>query len=173
MTNQLILGGGCFWCLEAVFSRVKGVIQALPGYSGDNELSANYAKVCEGNSQHAEVVKLTYDPKIISLQDLLEVFFHIHDPTTLNRQGNDIGTQYRSILFYANAQEKQLIESYINRLQTDLTSPIVTQVMAAMPFYAAEIEHHDYYERNKNQPYCQMVVKAKVDKFLQMKKYDV
>jgi len=173
VTNQFILGGGCFWCLEAVFSRVKGVIKALPGYCGDDELSANYSEVCEGRSQHAEVVILTYDPKIISLQDLLEIFFHVHDPTTLNRQGNDIGTQYRSILFYSNADEKQLIDSYISQLQNALVSPIVTQVVATMPFYPAEIDHHDYYERNKNQPYCQMVVKSKIDKFLQMKKYDV
>ncbi|MDQ7048307.1 MAG: peptide-methionine (S)-S-oxide reductase MsrA [Enterobacterales bacterium] len=173
MTNQLILGGGCFWCLEAVFSRVKGVLEALPGYCGDNELTANYSEVCGGNTQHAEVVKLAYDPQLINLKQLLEIFFHIHDPTTLNRQGNDIGTQYRSILLFSNTDEKQEIEHYINQLQKELASPIVTQVVPSMPFYPAEIEHHDYYERNQNQPYCQMVVKAKVDKYLQMKQQDV
>jgi len=168
VTNQLILGGGCFWCLEAVFCRVKGVIEVLPGYTGDTQQTANYDAVCTGSTKHAEVVNLKYDAKQISLHGLLDVFFHIHDPTSLNRQGNDIGTQYRSILLFSDANEKQLMESYIEQFQPQLSAPIVTQVTAAMPFYTAEIEHHDYYDRNQNQPYCQMVVKAKVDKYLQM-----
>ncbi len=173
MTDQLILGGGCFWCLEAVFRRVDGVNQVIPGYAGDSQETANYPKVCEGTTQHAEVVKLRYDSQIIQLEQLLEIFFHIHDPTTLNRQGNDIGSQYRSILFYKDQAQKQIMENSITAIQPEFDQPIVTQLVAEMPFYPAEIEHHDYYARNQNQPYCQMVVKAKVDKYLTMKSKNV
>jgi peptide-methionine (S)-S-oxide reductase len=161
---RLILGGGCFWCLEAVFQRVKGVTQVIPGYCGGTLEKPDYKTVCSGTSGHAEVVEITYDESIISLAQLLEIFFTIHDPTTLNRQGNDIGPQYRSIVFYQNEQQKLEIEKAIQRAQADYREPIVTQVVPQQTFWPAEEYHHNYFNNNSNQPYCQVVVGQKIEK---------
>ncbi|HWX56392.1 MAG TPA: peptide-methionine (S)-S-oxide reductase MsrA [Verrucomicrobiae bacterium] len=162
-----VLGGGCFWCLEAVYDRLAGVTQVESGYMGGRVDNPTYQQVCGGNSGHVEVVRVTFDPKQISFADLLEVFFAIHDPTTLNRQGNDVGDQYRSVIFYESEEQKQQAEKTI----ADLTAkrvwpnPIVTAVEPAQKFYVAEDYHQTYYANNAYQPYCQLVVGPKVKKF--------
>ncbi|WP_299806949.1 bifunctional methionine sulfoxide reductase B/A protein [uncultured Shewanella sp.] len=159
-------GGGCFWCLEAVFSSIRGVSKVTSGYSGGDANDANYKAVCSGNTAHAEVVQIEFDPSEVSFESLLEVFWVSHDPTTLNRQGNDVGPQYRSVIFIHNEQQALIA----NQMISDLTEasvwskPIVSQVVAYDGFFAAENYHNDYYELNGEQPYCQMVVKPKVDK---------
>ncbi len=162
--STIILGGGCFWCLEAVFQRVKGVSKVVSGYSGGAMENPDYKTVCNGSSGHAEVVEITYDESQITLSQLLEIFFTIHDPTTLNRQGNDIGPQYRSIVFYQNEQQKSVIEEAIQQAQEDYRDPIVTQVEPQQVFWPAEEYHHNYFNNNSNQPYCQVVVGEKVQK---------
>ena len=163
------LAGGCFWCLEAVFDGLKGVESVESGYMGGELKDPTYADVCSGSSGHAEVVQIRFDPAQIAYRDLLEVFFVIHDPTTLNRQGNDAGTQYRSAIFYHAPQQKAVAEEVIAKLDTAglWDSPIVTEVTAASRFYVAEAGHQEYYQRNPNQPYCMMVVQPKVAKFRQ------
>ena len=168
-SKKLVLGGGCFWCLEAVFRRVNGVIQVTSGYTGGTTFNPSYHEVCSGHSGHAEVVEIVYDDTMVSLSSLLSVFFAIHDPTTLNRQGNDQGTQYRSIVCYSNDDEKRSINDIIKYHQKDFDATIVTQIAALTHFYPSEIEHHDYYEKNSSQPYCQMVIKPKLDKLVQWK----
>ncbi|MBE7536495.1 MAG: peptide-methionine (S)-S-oxide reductase MsrA [Anaerolineales bacterium] len=161
------LAGGCFWCFEAVFVEVKGVVSVESGYTGGRTANPIYREVCDGTTGHAEVVQVRFDPDIVSYRDLLNVFFAIHDPTTMNRQGNDIGEQYRSEIFYHNNEQKNIAEELIKALnaQKIWNSPIVTRVSALGEFYAAEEYHRDYFARNPNQPYCQAVVAPKVAKF--------
>ena len=162
-----VFGGGCFWCIEAVFARLKGVISAQSAYSGGKEGDADYERVCSGRTGHAEVVKITYDPSVISYEKLLEVFFYVHDPTTPNRQGADKGTQYRSVIFAANKAQKMLAGEYIKRLNDAkaFKDPIVTEVASLQDLYIAEDYHQDYFSNNAAQPYCSFVVSPKVRKF--------
>src|SRR5690349_3815629 len=161
------LAGGCFWCLEAVYDEMKGVASVESGYMGGSVANPTYEQVCGGNTGHAEVVQLKFDPGIVAFSDILQVFFVIHDPTTRNRQGNDVGTQYRSAIFYHSAQQKAVAE----RVIADITraglyrDAIVTELVPASNFYVAERYHQEYYARNPNQPYCQYVVAPKVAKF--------
>ena len=161
------LGGGCFWCLEAVFDDLKGVASVESGYMGGHLEAPTYAEVCGGDSGHAEVVQIRFDPAVVSLREILEVFFVIHDPTTPNRQGNDAGPQYRSAIFYHSPQQKAAAEQVIAKLDAAglWGRPIVTEVAPAKTFYIAETEHQEYYQRNPYQPYCMMVVEPKVAKF--------
>ena len=163
----ITLGGGCFWCTEAVYKEMKGVVKVVPGYSGGSVKNPTYREVCDGTTGHAEVVQITFDPEITSFTDILEVFFAVHDPTTLNRQGNDVGTQYRSVIFYHSEEQKKIAETILINLEKEkvYNSKIVTQLMAFTKFYIAEDYHIDYFERNKNQPYCQFIVAPKVEKF--------
>jgi peptide-methionine (S)-S-oxide reductase len=163
------LGGGCFWCLEAVFKEVRGVEKVVSGYSGGNVPDPSYQAVCAGMTGHAEVVQVTFDAQLIDYREILEIFFAIHDPTTLNRQGGDVGTQYRSAIFYHDANQKTIAEEMIAALDASGTwsNPIVTEVVPLDVFYAAEDYHRDYYERNPRQPYCRVVVAPKVAKLHQ------
>ena len=160
--------GGCFWCTETLFARLNGVSEVIAGYTGGHIKNPAYREVCTGRTGHAECVQITFDPSQITFQTLLEIFFDTHDPTTLNRQGNDVGTQYRSGVFYHSTEQKEIAEAYMATLekQNTFTSPIVTEVTAFEVFYAAEIEHKDYYNLNKNQPYCNAVISPKVKKLL-------
>ncbi len=164
--KEIILGGGCFWCIEAVFRRVKGVKEAVSGYAGGERPNPTYQQVCSGATGHAEVVRVVYDENEITLDELLDIFFAIHDPTTLNRQGADVGTQYRSVVYYADEEEKQKIEAAIQRAQKEYDAPIVTEVSPKPEFYEAEAYHQNYYDQNPMQGYCQVVIKPKVQKFL-------
>jgi peptide-methionine (S)-S-oxide reductase len=161
------LGGGCFWCLEAVYDQMKGVQSVESGYMGGQTANPTYDDVCSGETGHAEVVRIAFDPKVASYTDLLNVFFVIHDPTTLNRQGNDEGTQYRSVIFYHSPEQKRVAEQVIAELSRRklYDDPIVTEVAPAGAFYPAEDYHQEYFERNPRQPYCQFVVAPKVAKF--------
>tara|TARA_X000000368_G_C22668442_1_gene552835 strand:+ start:26 stop:640 length:615 start_codon:yes stop_codon:yes gene_type:complete len=160
------LGGGCFWCVEAVFQRIEGVISVNPGYAGGKTLNPTYKQICTGKTGHAEVAQITYDPKIVKFEQILDVFWISHDPTTLNRQGNDVGTQYRSVIYYHN--ENQRLKAIESRKKTD-ESPlwkdeIVTEITALNNYSHAEDYHDNYYNNNKNQPYCIYVIKPKLDK---------
>lgn len=161
------LAGGCFWCLEAVYDGLKGVESVESGYMGGHVDNPTYDQVCGGDTGHAEVVRITFDPAVLSFKELLEVFFVIHDPTTLNRQGNDVGTQYRSAIFHHTPQQKEEAGEVIARLDAAKLwdGPIVTQVVPLSTFYVAEGYHQEYYARNSYQPYCQFVVAPKVQKF--------
>ncbi len=165
--EKATLGGGCFWCTEAVYLELKGVVDVKPGYSGGHVKNPSYKEVCNETTGHAEVVQITFDPEVVSYSEILEVFFVTHDPTTLNRQGNDVGTQYRSAIFYHSEQQKQTAQKAIELLTKDkaYNKPIVTEVTKFSVFYVAEDYHINYFARNKNQPYCQYVVAPKVDKF--------
>jgi len=160
------LGGGCFWCLEAVFDRLKGVVSVISGYTGGQNPNPSYEAICTGTTGHAEVVQVTFDPSVISYREILEVFFTIHDPTTLNRQGNDRGTQYRSAIYHHSPEQKAIAEQMIDELNLAKvwSSPIVTEVTPATVFYPAEDYHQEYYENHPSQPYCQFVVAPKVAK---------
>jgi len=162
-----IFGSGCFWCTEAIFADLKGVIKAESGYAGGHKDNPTYKEVCTGNTGHAEVVKVTYDPSVITFEELLEVFWFSHDPTTLNRQGADEGTQYRSAIFYMNEEQKKLAEAYKNKLNTDKVykNPVVTEITAYTNYFKAENYHQDYFALNGSQPYCNVVIKPKVEKF--------
>lgn len=164
-----ILGGGCFWCLEAVFDRLDGVKSVESGYMGGQKDNPTYQQVCSGNTGHVEVVRVTFDPNELSYRELLDVFFTIHDPTTLNRQGNDVGTQYRSVIFYTSEQQRKTAEQLIAELNAvrHWPNPIVTTVEPAKKFFEAEDYHQEYFANNPNQPYCQFVVEPKVKKFQQ------
>lgn len=192
--NIAVFGGGCFWCTEAVYEGLKGVISVTPGYAGGTTENPSYDEVCSGKTGHAEVIKIEYDPSRISYNDLLTVFFATHDPTTLNRQGNDVGTQYRSIILYTSQEQKELAEAFINDLNDSdnhsskdsdkdaspkdalpkeasseenswkETSPIVTEVKPLEVFYDAEDYHRQYYRKNPLQPYCQVVINPKLQK---------
>ena len=166
-TEKATLGGGCFWCLEAVFDDLKGVVSVESGYMGGQTLNPTYEAVCNGRTGHAEVVQITYDPAQVTFKEILEVFFVIHDPTTLNRQGNDSGTQYRSGVFYHSPQQKAEAEAVIKQLSDGKLwrDPIVTEVTAASVFYMAENYHQEYFANNPGAGYCQFVVAPKVAKF--------
>ena len=160
-------GAGCFWCVEAAFQQLKGVSSVVSGYSGGNVEKPSYKEVCTGTTGHAEVCQIEYDHETISYIELLEIFFEIHDPTTLNRQGNDIGTQYRSVIFYHDEDQKNSAEKIKTELDTKgaWKNPIVTEITAFTKFYKAEDYHQDYYRSNPNLPYCRVVIKPKIDKF--------
>jgi peptide-methionine (S)-S-oxide reductase len=161
------LGGGCFWCLEAVYAGLKGVVRVESGYAGGTVPNPSYREVCAETTGHAEVVQLTFDPQVISFKEILEVFFTIHDPTTLNRQGADVGTQYRSAIFYHTPDQKATAEQVIRELTAAgvWEKPIVTEVTPFSAFYKAEAYHQEYFQRNPEQPYCQFVVAPKVASF--------
>jgi len=160
-------GGGCFWCVEAIFERVNGVFSAESGYSGGHVQNPDYKQVTSGTTGHAEVVQITYDPSKVSYMELLEIFFETHDPTTLNRQGADVGTQYRSIVLYHNDGQRDLANQVIKKLEEEgiWKDPIVTTVEPFEAFYSAEAYHQEYYENNPNLGYCRMVINPKVEKF--------
>lgn len=164
--DTAIFAGGCFWCTEAVFQRLDGVEEVVSGYTGGNIKNPAYREICTGRTGHAEGVKITFDSSKISYAELLEVFFATHDPTTLNRQGNDVGTQYRSEIFYTSSEQKQLTEDFIKLLEKEniFDSPIVTAVSEEKPFYLAEEEHHNYYNDHRQQPYCQIIIDPKIKK---------
>jgi peptide-methionine (S)-S-oxide reductase len=166
-TENAVLGGGCFWCTEAVLSELRGVLSVQPGYSGGSVPNPSYEQVCTGTTGHAEVVQVTFDPSIISYDELLRIFFTVHDPTTLNRQGADVGTQYRSIILYQSQEQKSTAEKIIKEIGTSgiWDRPIVTQLEAFQAFYPAEEYHRDYFKNNPRQPYCQVVIAPKVRKF--------
>lgn len=168
-TETVTLGGGCFWCLDAVYKDLRGVDSAVSGYMGGRNANPTYREVCGGDTGHAEVVRVTFDPNEITFREILEVFFTIHDPTTLNRQGADVGTQYRSAIFYHTPEQKQTAEEVVaefNREQV-YSAPIVTELAPVAEFYEAEDYHQNYFEQNPVQPYCQAVVAPKVAKFRQ------
>jgi peptide-methionine (S)-S-oxide reductase len=161
------LGAGCFWCVESVFLELKGVDKVVSGYSGGHKENPGYKEVCDGTTGHAEVAQISFDPSVVSFREILEVFFLVHDPTTRNRQGNDVGTQYRSAIFYHNAAQKETAESVIKDLNASgaWEKPIVTEVKAFEKFWPAEDYHQNYYQLNSEQPYCQYVVRPKLEKF--------
>ncbi len=166
-SQQITLGAGCFWCVEAIYKKLNGVVEVQSGYSGGHQENPTYKEVCAETTGHAEVCQLIYDDTVISIEEILAVFFQIHDPTTLNRQGNDVGTQYRSVIFYHSEEQKQIAEEFIKQL-TDIgkyANKIVTQVEPFEKFYQAEDYHNDYFDLHGEQPYCQFVVKPKVEKF--------
>ena len=174
MNDQLAVatfGNGCFWCTEAIFQQLKGVKTVLPGYTGGEVKNPSYKAVCAGTTGHAEAIQITYDPSVISFRELLDVFFYTHDPTTLNRQGGDVGTQYRSAIFFHDKEQQSDAVKIIEQLTAEgvYSDPIVTEITAFDVYYEAEAYHQNYYINNKNQGYCRAVINPKLDKF--MKKY--
>lgn len=165
--ETITLGGGCYWCIEAIFENLIGVKTVVSGFSGGKTANPSYEEVCTGKTGHAEVVQITFDKKQTNLDEILKVFFTIHDPTTLNRQGADVGTQYRSVIFYRNEAQRKTAQEIINQLNTAkaYNNPIVTKIEPFTKFYDAEDYHQDYYEYNKNKPYCRMVIQPKLEKF--------
>ncbi|GLR18991.1 peptide-methionine (S)-S-oxide reductase MsrA [Portibacter lacus] len=163
--KRLIIGGGCFWCTEAIFTEVDGVEKVVSGYSGGQVENPSYREVCGGRTGHAEVVEITYNSDVVSIENLLLIHLVTHDPTTLNRQGADRGTQYRSIIFYADEAEKRIAEKVMLEVQTAYDDPIVTALKPVETFYKAEAEHQDYYKNNANAGYCQAVIAPKLTKF--------
>lgn len=161
------LGGGCFWCIEAIYLEMKGVISVVSGYSGGKIKNPSYREVTSGMTGHAEVVQITFDPGVITYRDILTIFFHVHDPTTLNRQGADVGTQYRSVIFYHDDNQKSLAEEVMQEIQNAKVwrDPLVTELSPLTVFYIAEDYHQDYFANNPNAPYCTFVVSPKVEKF--------
>ncbi len=161
-----VLGGGCFWCLEAVFQQLKGVRKVQPGYAGGDHAEPTYHLVCGGATGHAEVVQISFDPKVVSFRTLLDVFFTIHDPTTRDRQGADVGPQYRSIVLYTDSDQRRTAEETIHELEAEgrWPDPVVTEAKPLQDFYPAELEHDDYYRRNAERPYCQAVISPKLVK---------
>lgn len=171
--DTVTLGNGCFWCTEAIFQQVEGVISVESGYSGGSTENPTYKEVCTGTTGHAECLNIVYNPMVISYDELLEIFWQTHDPTTLNRQGNDVGTQYRSVIFYRSPQQKQIAEAYIQKLDSAhaFENPIVTTLEPFEHFYKAENYHQNYFNENGSQPYCQLVIKPKLDKFKKVFKH--
>jgi peptide-methionine (S)-S-oxide reductase len=167
MADTATFGAGCFWCVEAVFLELDGVLKVISGYEGGEIANPTYKQVCTGTTGHAEVIQVYYDPAKISYEELLAVFWQCHDPTQLNRQGNDVGTQYRSVIFYHNETQKSLAEKYKTELNKSgaWSNPIVTEISAASKFYPAEDCHQNYYNLNKSQPYCAYVIQPKLEKF--------
>lgn len=165
--EKATFGGGCFWCTEAVYLELKGISTVMPGYSGGHVKNPTYEQVCAETTGHAEVIQIEYDPSVISYSEILEVFFLTHDPTTINKQGNDVGTQYRSVVFYHNEEQMKVINKVIELFEREnvYPKPIVTQVEAFNVFYPAEDYHVNYYARNKTQGYCQFVIAPKMEKF--------
>jgi len=168
-TQTAVFGGGCFWCIEAVFDQLEGVESVESGYMGGKNPNPTYQQVCGGDTGHVEVVRVTFDPQQISFNDLIDVFFTVHDATTLNRQGNDMGTQYRSVVFYTSDEQKTQAEKAIENLNGSraYSSPVVTAVEPAKDFFVAEKYHQEYYANNSSQPYCQFVISPKMKKFQQ------
>lgn len=166
MIRTAVFGGGCFWCTEAVFQMLKGVSKVEPGYAGGNSAAPTYEQVSSGTTGHAEVIRVTYDPAVISYEDLLTVFFGSHDPTTPNRQGADVGEQYRSVIFYENEREKQEARDKIQEIQESLKdgTRVVTQLEALARFFPAESYHQDYFKSNTSAPYCQLIIEPKIEK---------
>lgn len=162
--QTIYLAGGCFWCTEAVFKSIKGVSEVTPGYIGGDVPNPSYEAVCEGTTGHAEAVRIVYDPNILKLADLLEIFFATHNPTTLNKQGNDVGTQYRSSIFYTTEDQSLEAKKEIEEVQKNFTDSIVTTVVSATDFYPAEEYHRNYYFSHSNQPYCALVISPKLEK---------
>lgn len=164
--QSIILGGGCFWCLEAVYQRVKGVIKVTSGYAGGITSNPNYNQVCTGKTGHAEVIKIEFEPSLISLEKILNIFWQVHDPTTLNRQGSDIGTQYRSIIFYIDSKQKQVVQNSQITVQQEqfANQKIVTEVKKLIAFFPAELYHQNYFNKHPSQAYCQIVIKPKLNK---------
>ena len=167
VVEKATFASGCFWCTEAVFQRVEGVESVVSGYSGGHSQDPTYEEVSSGSSGHAECVQITYRPDVVSYEELLEIFFRTHDPTTLNRQGHDVGSQYRSAIFYHNALQRSIAQTYIEQLNRSATygKHVVTEVNPFSAFYKASKSHQDYYERNKSQSYCRFVIAPKLDKF--------
>jgi len=166
-TETITFGSGCFWCTEAIFQQVKGVEKVVSGYSGGHVVNPTYEQVCDKNTGHAEVCQLTFDPSQVSVDELLEIFWQTHDPTTLNQQGNDVGPQYRSVVFYHNEMQKQRADFFLKELSKSgaYEKPIVTTIEPYKNFYKAENYHQDYYKQNGSQPYCYFVIRPKVEKF--------
>jgi peptide-methionine (S)-S-oxide reductase len=166
MTEIAVFGGGCFWCTEAVFKMLKGVVSVVPGYAGGKTANPTYDQVCDGQTGHAEVIRIEYDPKQVTFRTLMTVFFATHDPTTLNRQGNDVGTQYRSIILYTTPKQKEEATAFIKEVDesTKEGNPVVTEVKPLTEFYEAENYHKDYFARNPDKAYCQLIVSPKVEK---------
>ena len=163
-TQSIVFGGGCFWCTEAVFSMFKGVTKTTPGYAGGHTKNPSYEEVCGGDTGHAEVLKIEYDRTIAPLEKLLEIFFASHDPTTLNQQGADVGSQYRSIILYSTDAQKKVIADYIGSIAANFKKPITTEVKKLDNFYPSEDYHKDYYKNNPLQPYCMFVIRPKISK---------
>lgn len=165
-TQMAVFGGGCFWCTEAIFNELQGVVSVMPGYAGGTLKNPTYEQVCTGQTGHAEVIRIEFDPSQIAFTDLLTVFFATHDPTTLNCQGSDVGTQYRSVVFYADQQQKRQTESFIKQLNdsNSYATPLVTTLEPLIEFYAAEDYHEKFYARNPYQPYCQLTIPPKLAK---------
>lgn len=159
------LGGGCFWCLEAVFEETRGVLDVVSGYAGGHVVNPSYEQVSRGKTNHAEVVQITYDASIISYEEILKIFWLIHDPTSLNAQGNDVGTQYRSVIFYHDEIQKEKAQNSLKTFSAKFTKPIVTEIKPLEVFYKAEAYHQDYFKNNPNQGYCMFVVSPKVEHF--------
>ena len=166
-TETATLGGGCFWCLEAVFEQLEGVHSVQSGYSGGARPDPTYEQVCSGATGHAEVAQVVFDPSVTSYREVLQIFFSIHDPTTLNRQGNDVGTQYRSVIFHHSDEQRETAQAVIEELDQArvFSDPVVTELTALEQFYPAEDYHNEYFRQNPSQPYCQFVVSPKVAKF--------
>ena len=167
-TQVATLGGGCFWCVEAVYSELNGVLKVESGYSGGTTKNPSYEDVCSDQTGHAEVIQVTFDPKVISYRELLQIFFSVHDPTTLNRQGHDVGSQYRSVIFYHDEDQKKVASEVISEISREKiwgSKPIVTELKPLETFYPAEDYHQEYFKKNPAQPYCQVVVAPKVSKF--------
>ena len=167
--EQAVIGGGCFWCTEAIYSRIKGVSKIEPGYAGGSIPNPSYKLVCTGTTGHAEVVRISYDASVITYKQIIDIFWHAHDPTTLNRQGNDIGTQYRSIILFKDDNQKKIAENSLEeaRESGDFKDAIVTQIEALKEFYPAENYHYEYFANNPNQPYCAAVIAPKVQHFFE------
>lgn len=163
-TASLVLGGGCFWCVEALYERMDGVQSVVSGYAGGATPNPSYKAVCSGTTGHAEVVKIEFDPAVISLRSLIDFFWEAHDPTTLNRQGADVGTQYRSIILYADDEQEKAAKASLEAAQAKLEKPIVTEIAPLEDFYPAEVDHQDYYRNNPNAPYCRFVIAPKLKK---------
>ncbi len=168
--SKATFGNGCFWCTEAIFQRVEGVHSVLSGYIGGKVKNPTYREVCFGRTGHAEAIEITFDPEVVKYEELLEIFWKTHDPTTLNRQGNDVGTQYRSAVFYHDEQQKELAEHYKQKLDESgvFNDPIVTEITQASEFYLAEDYHQNYFNEHGNQPYCRVVILPKLEKFQQV-----
>ena len=162
--QSIYLAGGCFWCTEAIFNQVKGISKIVPGYIGGKTPNPTYNMICTGNTGHAEAIECSFDEKIISLNDILEIFFSTHDPTQLNRQGNDVGTQYRSAIFCSSKLQKNLVDKFIDSIQENYANKIVTEVKYGEIFFKAEEYHFDYFKKNSNAPYCEIIIKPKLEK---------
>lgn len=171
MTETATIANGCFWCTEAIFQQLKGVDSVIPGYSGGSRKNPSYEQVSTGVSGHAEAIQIKFDPNVISFETLLDVFFHTHNPTTLNRQGADVGTQYRSAIFYHDEKQKKTAQTVLDNIKKEgiYSDPIVTEITKFNEFYPAENYHKDYYKKNPNAPYCKFVIEPKLEKF--WKKY--